>query len=189
MATGKELIQKYVTSTSAKRVDFIIKYYADFMGIVEGYTDGLQYMIECDKECNARQNMGDLGVRVQTGGMTGDPTAKHAIRNILTREALVKCDFSDGVMDGVDRAAEYMSDAYILKDMRKHFNLFNRQLIRLGKGQEEFKLYISREKNISELAEVNGVTYETEQWRLNCLKKKLKEEVVGYLEGKMGGIA
>lgn len=35
--------------------------------------------------------------------MTSDPTAKKAIRNVLTREALINCDFSGDVMDGVDR--------------------------------------------------------------------------------------
>ena len=89
------------------------------MGIVDGYTEGLRYMIECEKESNSRQDVGDLGVRVQTGGMTSDPTAKKAIRNVLTREALINCDFSGDVMDGVDRADEYMRDAYLLRDMRK----------------------------------------------------------------------
>ena len=98
----KNLIKIYVNATSAKRVDIIIRHYTDFMGIVDGYTEGLRYMIECEKESNSRQDIADLGVRVQTGGMTSDPTAKKAIRNVLTREALINCDFSGDVMDGVD---------------------------------------------------------------------------------------
>ena len=69
----KNLIKIYVNATSAKRVDIIIRHYTDFMGIVDGYTEGLRYMIECEKESNSRQDVGDLGVRVQTGGMTSDP--------------------------------------------------------------------------------------------------------------------
>jgi len=98
----KNLIKIYVNATSAKRVDIIIRHYTDFMGIVDGYTEGLRYMIECEKESNSCQDIADLGVRVQTGGMTSDPTAKKAIRNVLTREALINCDFSGDVMDGVD---------------------------------------------------------------------------------------
>ncbi len=98
----KNLIKIYVNATSAKRVDIIIRHYTDFMGIVDGYTESLRYMIECEKESNSRQDIADLGVRVQTGGMTSDPTAKKAIRNVLTREALINCDFSGDVMDGVD---------------------------------------------------------------------------------------
>ena len=44
------LIKIYVDASSAKRVDIIIKHYTDFLGIVDGYTEGLRYMIECEKE-------------------------------------------------------------------------------------------------------------------------------------------
>ena len=43
------MIKIYVDASSAKRVDIIIKHYTDFMGIVDGYTEGLRYMIECEK--------------------------------------------------------------------------------------------------------------------------------------------
>ena len=76
-------------------------------------------MIECEKESNSRRDTGDLGVRVQTGGSTSDSTAKKAIRNVITRDAIINCDFSGDVMDGVDRAETYIKDAYVLRDMRK----------------------------------------------------------------------
>ena len=102
----KNLIKIYVDASSAKRVDIIIKHYTDFIGIVDGYTEGLRYMIECEKESNSHREIGDLGVRVKTSGSTSDPTAKKAIRNVMTREALINCDFSGDVMAGVNRAEE-----------------------------------------------------------------------------------
>ena len=45
----KNLIKVYVNASSSKRVNLIIKNYNDFMGIVEGYTEGLRYMIECEE--------------------------------------------------------------------------------------------------------------------------------------------
>lgn len=80
--TEKNLIRVYTGATSEKRIDIIIKNYTKFIGIVDGYTDGLRYMIECEKESSHRQSVGDLGVRVQTGGMTSDPTARKAINNL-----------------------------------------------------------------------------------------------------------
>ena len=50
-------------------------------------------MIEAEKDSNRRREMGELGVRVQSGTI-GNPTANKAIRNVMTREALIKCDFS-----------------------------------------------------------------------------------------------
>lgn len=71
----KNLIKVYVNASSSKRVNLIIKNYNDFMGIVEGYTEGLRYMIECEKESNHRHDIGELGVRVQGGSIKSDPTA------------------------------------------------------------------------------------------------------------------
>ena len=48
--TEKNLIRVYTGATSEKRIDIIIKNYTKFIGIVDGYTDGLRYMIECEKE-------------------------------------------------------------------------------------------------------------------------------------------
>ena len=62
--TEKNLIRVYTGATSEKRIDIIIKNYTKFIGIVDGYTDGLRYMIECEKESSHRQSAGDLGVRV-----------------------------------------------------------------------------------------------------------------------------
>ena len=67
--TEKNLIKAYTGATNEKRIDIIIKNYTEFIGIVDGYTDGLRYMIENEKESNYRQSVGDLGVRIQTGGM------------------------------------------------------------------------------------------------------------------------
>lgn len=54
--TEKNLIRVYTGATSEKRIDIIIKNYTKFIGIVDGYTDGLRYMIECEKESSRRQS-------------------------------------------------------------------------------------------------------------------------------------
>ena len=185
----KNLIKIYVDASSAKRVDIIIKHYTDFIGIVDGYTEGLRYMIESEKESNSRQSIGDLGVRVQSGGMPSDTTAKKAIRNVMTREALINCDFSGDVMEGVDRAEEFIRDAYLLRDMRKDYELFNRQLSILGTEKETFEKYLRREKTLIDIAEEQGITYESAQQKIHKIRLRVKKQVVGFMDGKMGGIA
>lgn len=185
----KNLIKTYMSSSFEKRVDIIIKNYTNFMGIVDGYTEGLRYMIESEKESNSRQSIGDLGVRVQSGGMPSDTTAKKAIRNVLTRDALINCDFSGNVLEGVDRAEMYIRDAYILRDMRKDYNLFNSQLGILGTEQDMFLRYIRKEATLGVLAEERGISYETVQQKIVKIKNRLKQQVVGFMEGNLGGIA
>ena len=185
----KNLFRIYVGASSEKRVDIIIKHYTDFMGIVDGYIEGLRYMIECEKDSNSHREMGELGVRVHTGGITGDPTAKRAIRNVLTREALINCDFSGDVMEGVDRAEEFMRDAYLLREMRKDYELFKHQLCILGTEKETFEKYLCHEKTLIDIAQEQGITYESAQQKIHKIRLRVKRQVVGFMDGNMGGIA
>ena len=158
-------------------------------GNKNGYTDGLRYMIECEKESRHRQSAGDLGVRVQTGGMASDPTARKAINNVIIREALVNCDFSDGVLDGVDQAEVYIGDAYILRSMRKDYNLFNSQLGILGTEKDTFIKYLLKEKSISDIAEDQGIAYESARQQMLKIKVRMKKQVKRFMDGQPGGIA
>ena len=75
----RNFIRKYVKADSKQKVDIIFRHYSDFMGIIDGYTEGLRYMIECEKDYNHRAAKGDLGVRVQSGGSISDPTAAYLL--------------------------------------------------------------------------------------------------------------
>lgn len=185
----KNLIKVYVNASSSKRVNLIIQNYTDFMGIVEGYTEGLRYMIECEKESSRRQDRGDLGVRIQEGGFKSDPTADQAIRRIMTREALIRCDFTGGVLEGVERAEAFVSEAYLLRKMRNDYELFNMQLETLGAEKELFKKYLTGEMNLSDIAELQNITYESAQQKIHKLRKRLRKQVIGFMEGKIGGAA
>lgn len=175
-------------ANSRKRVDIIIKHYTEFIGIVDGYTEGLRYMIECEKDSNRHKNKGDLGVRVQGGRTISNPTQDEGIRRVLTREALIKCDFSGGVMNGVDRPDKYIEDAYVLRDMRKDYTLFKEQLSSLGQERDVFEKYLKHEKNLTDIAEEQGITYESAQQKIHKIRLRIKKQVVSFMEGQ-GGIA
>ena len=81
-------IRIYAKQSASGKVDFICRNYPNFKGIVDGYTEGLKYMIEEEKALTARNAVGDTGVRVQKSGLS-DPTAKKAINNVITRDAII----------------------------------------------------------------------------------------------------
>ena len=110
-------------------------------------------MIECEKESNLHSEMGDLGVRIHGGGVISDPTAKKAVRNVMTRDALINCNFSGDVMEGVDRSEEFIRNAYLLREMRKDYELFNLQLSILGKEKESFEQYLRGEKSLVDVTQ------------------------------------
>ena len=101
MVAKASMIEIYARADAAGRVDIICKNYSNFIGIVDGYTEGLCYIIENEKAYNRKQSRGDLGVRVQTSGMHSDITADTAINNVITKEAKIACDFSGDLLEGV----------------------------------------------------------------------------------------
>lgn len=79
--------------------------------------------------------------------------------------------------------------AYLLRDMRKDYELFNRQLSILGTEKETFEKYLRREKTLIDIAEEQGITYESAQQKIHRIRLRVKNQVVGFMDGKMGGIA
>ena len=129
------LIQAYGNSSAEKRIDIIRNNYPNFLEIVDGYIEGLCYMIESGRKSNGFGERDKLGMEIQIGNMKSEFMQKKAIRNALTREALLKCDFSGGALDGVKNPEDYIWDAKILREMRRDYNVFKSQL-RSRQGNE-----------------------------------------------------
>ena len=184
MVAKASIIKNYAKADAAGRVDIICKNYPNFIGIVDGYTEGLRYMIENEKAYNRSQSRGELGVRVQTSGAHSDITANMAISKVITREAIMACDFSGNVLEGVDRGEEFQQDAFTLRMMRADFELFNQQLAILNKQESRiFRCYLSGEKDIGDIAEEEGILYESAAQKVRRAKTKIKVQMVEFLEG------
>ena len=126
--TDMNLIQAYGSSSAEKRIEIIRNNYPDFLEIVDGYIEGLCYMIECERKSKSHRKKEKLAVRMKTGGVKSSIVLKRALRNLITREALLKCDFSGDVLDGVEKPEDYIRDAKILWEMRRDYNVFKSQL-------------------------------------------------------------
>ena len=89
-------------------------------------------------------------------------------------------------MEGVDRSEEFIRNAYLLREMRKDYELFNLQLSILGKEKESFEQYLRGEKSLVDIAEQEGITYESAKMRIHRSRLKVKNQVVSFMEGKRG---
>lgn len=187
--TNFKFITMYAKAASSERVNMIMKHYPEFLDLVEGYTDGLLYMIETEKDSIWQKEKEKLEVRVQTGKGPSDPTAILAIRHVMTKAALVSCDFSEGILDGVEHMEDLKSVAYILRKMRQDYMLFKDQLVILGSSKELFERYLCRETSLAELAEEQHITYESMQQKMYRLRTKVKMQVVGFMDRKSGGVS
>ena len=189
MVAIKNILSVYAKADTAKKVDIIIHYYPNFLSIVDSFTEGLRYMIENEKVYNLRKSRGDLGVRVQTSGKHSDVTANTAIRNVITRDAIIACDFSGDVLNGVERGEEFLKEAFLLRAMRDDYELFNQQLGILSQEEAEvFGQFLRREKRIADIAEDKGIVYESVQQKIHRAKRKIKIQMEGYLDRNTGGV-
>ncbi len=189
MAKEKSLLVTYMNATVGKRVDLLMDHYADFMGVVEGHTEGIRYRIQAEKDFKRRSEMGDLGVRVQGGGIKSDPTANAAIRNIVTRDAIINCDFFGDMFEDIDGLDIFIREAYLLRQMRMDYELLSSQLGVLGKYKKDFTQYLSGDLNIVDLTSEWGISYEAAKTKAKRLRKQLKEQMLCFMDESLGGIA
>lgn len=77
MQDEANIVKQYEEANVSGRIEILIKYYPNFIRLVEGYEQSLSFIIKEEKAYKHRQAKGELGVRVQTSGMS-DPTAREA---------------------------------------------------------------------------------------------------------------
>ena len=85
-------------------------------------------MIECERKSKSHREKENLEVRMKMSCVKSYNTKKKSIGNIITREALLKCDFYGDVLDGVDRLEDYIRVAKILREMRRDYSIFKSQM-------------------------------------------------------------
>jgi len=191
MATAN-IVSIYASADAAGKFELICKNYSTFLGTVESFTEGLRYMIESEKEYNRSVARNELGVRVQGSSKThSNVTEDMAINRILTREAIVECDFSGGVLNGVSQQKEVQEQARVLRNMRKDYELFNCQLKLLDvKEAQVFLWYLMKEKDLASIAENEGIEYHSMVQRIRRTKDKVKCQMLLFLKREwLGGTA
>ena len=87
MQDEANIVKQYEEANVSGRIEILIKYYPNFICLVEGYEQSLSFIIKEEKAYKHRQAKEELGVRVQTSGVS-DPTAREAIDNIMIMDAM-----------------------------------------------------------------------------------------------------
>lgn len=176
------IIKKYEAANIYHRVDIICSNYNNFLGIIEGYTEGLCYMIMNERRKNLQDNFDLLGVRIQKSGVCNDSTANEAINSVMIKKAIKECDFSGGFFEGIEEKERIREIAKTLQLMRLDFHLFNHQLNVLDKQEGCIFLdYLHRNKDLMEIAEEHGIQYESARQKIRRIKKKMKNQMESFL--------
>jgi DNA-directed RNA polymerase specialized sigma24 family protein len=176
----KSIVKIYFNSDAEKRFEILCQNFSVFPGIIESYTEGLVYQIQAERDYNRRKATGDLGVSIQKIGWTSDPTAKKAVDNVMTRNAVITCEIEGKEFEQLEHKEEYKQDAYTLQLMRTDYNLFSKQLCILNqKDRELFTKYISREQCLGDIADELEIQYESAYQRVRRIRRKMKRQTRG----------
>lgn len=178
----KSIVKIYFNSDAERRFEILCQNFSVFPGIIESYTEGLVYQIQAERDYNRRKATGDLGVSIQKIGWTSDPTAKKAVDNVMTRNAVTTCEIEGKEFEQLEHKEEYKQDAYTLQLMRTDYNLFSKQLCILNqKDRELFTKYISREQCLGDIADELEIQYESAYQRVRRIRRKMKRQTVQFM--------
>ena len=184
MRVEANFIEEYKKADAAEKVEIICKNYPNFIGIIDGQTEGLCYMILNERLFHHGNSQNELGVRVQTSGLNNDVTANAAINNVVTKQAVIDCDFSGGVLEGLESKKEYEERAIALRRMRMDYELFRGQLGSLPLNDSRIFLgYLSGNKSLEEIASEEHITYNCLAKRIRKIKFKIKVQMVEFING------
>lgn len=179
------LVKQYAAADAEGRVKLIYRHFSNFPGIIESRVNGLVYLIENEKATNRRLENGDLGVRIQTSNKK-DITGNTASSEADTRDAIIICVFSGGILDGTDRGDIFREEAFTLKKMRSDYQLLVHQLGELDEDERKiFLSYIKAHNDVGDIAEKFGIAVDSVRKRIFRTKQKLTEQMVDYMEGEL----
>ena len=183
MVTKVSIVEAYADASIEKKIEIILDNYTGFINIVDGYEQCLSIQIRNEREYKRRKNNGDLGLRVQTSGLS-DTTARIAMENVMIQEAIRKGNF-DEALKGADDVEKHRKEMQTLINMRDDYVIVGSQINLLqGEDLKIFQQYLSQEMKITDIAIEENRGYDALQKRLKRSRKIVKSQAERFLDEK-----
>lgn len=183
MATRVNMIEEYADASIEKKVEIILDNYEGFCALVDGYEKCLSIQIRTEREYNRKGSSGDLGIRVQTSGLS-DTTARIAIENVSIQEAIKSGDY-ESALKGADNIEKHKKEIRTLINMRDDYIIVSNQIhVLQGKELRLFKVFLSGEKELQELATEEGMCYNAIWKKIRKSRNAVTAHSLSFLESK-----
>ena len=182
MSGGANIVEQYAGADVPARIELLIKYYPNFIRLVEGYEQSLSFIIKEEKAYARKSAMEDLGVRVQTSG-TSDPTAKEAIENIMIMEAIQKGNL-ESVTSELDEQVvmKYQREVVTIQNMREDYQILRNQFFYLEPADvDSFEKYLQCGRHTEKLAYELDIKPEALKMQMCRIKKVVFEQTSSIL--------
>lgn len=124
MSDRANIVETYAGADIPARIKLLMKYYPNFIRMVEGYEQNLSFIIKEEKAHARKENSGDPGVRVQTSG-TSDITARAAIENVMIMDAIQNGEI-EKITSELDKQImkRYQREVITIQNMREDYQIF-----------------------------------------------------------------
>lgn len=166
------LVGRYYKMPPKERINYLIKNYNCFPALIGDYEQELKEWILAGMSSAWQDEVGDLGVRIQTGFSNSSPTFSETAAELEAQKAI-----ETGALVGLLRCLsdydEINCGLHEIRLMRREFWRLNHRLELLGPDREIFERFIRKEVKIQQLADEMSVTYDAVKKKLQRAKRKL----------------
>ena len=185
-------LQDYSNSDTEIKVKYLLSNYNRLPKLIESYESTWEIVVKAEKRYNAREELGDPGIRVQRT-RNSNPTMEEAIIN--TELELVKSGTNLKVLvKGTDNPEQHIKEKLIIQDMRDDYSIIVNAIHSLDQKDEEiFLRYLNNEYDVNDIADCNQITYTSAKSKIYNIRKtvilnateniKLKYEILNRREG------
>jgi DNA-directed RNA polymerase specialized sigma24 family protein len=177
------IVTNYKGAGPEERLDMIFTNFPNFIGIVDGYTEGLVHLIASERRYNRRNKNGNPGIRIQKS-RNSDITSDTSCENIMIRDSLRSCNLTEDILADTDmeNRIRFEKDMLTLQMMRQEYDVVKAQMNALNKDEHlVLREYLCEGKDIVEIADNAGIAYESARQRIRRAKRKLKSYVIPFM--------
>lgn len=174
MDIGQHKTGGYYKMSPIERINYIYNNYYSFPARIKDYEYDLTETIREARASERRSNLGDLGVRIQTGGFIQDPTGSIVVENDIIISCIKSGRISDGLMESFGYDDEILRGIAEINLMRYEYDRFTNGLHKLKPTEYEIiHSYITYKSRLPEIARDYSITVQSANTRVFRTKKKL----------------
>lgn len=122
MARRANFIADYERANPNQRVRIIFLNYQAFPDIIKGFEKKVVIRIMDEINRARREEIGDLGVRIQCGGRPNSPTEKEGDLEIEIEEAIHRNYLSENLLVDIETAEDHIRTVNVLYMMRRDYD-------------------------------------------------------------------
>ena len=169
----ENIVEDYHEASIEKRVDMILRNFSNFEAIVDCCEKNLSVTIKEEIDYNRREELGDLGVRVQSSNIS-NPTLRDAANREEIERAIHNGEYYR-ILRWTDDFEKHRPQIITLQKMRNDFFRVSNVVNCLDpQNRRIFRKYISKEASVETLAEVEKLTHDSVRTRIKEARKTVR---------------